>query len=136
MAFHTYFAVSHISHVAVHGLDAFSYADNLQKRQICQPAEIRTIDKEIDRIYFDVTNPVVISDQQRNLVISGLGLNDVVLWNPWIEKAKKMADLPDDGYLYYVCVEHGVIKSPPEVAPGGHWEGAQEISVKPIQSKI
>lgn len=41
---------------------------------------------------------------------------DVVLWNAWIEKAKALADMNDDGYLYYVCVEPGLVSSSATVA--------------------
>ena len=28
-----------------------------------------------------------------------------MVWNPWLEKAIKMGDLGDDGYLNMLCVE-------------------------------
>lgn len=34
---------------------------------------------------------------------------DVVLWNAWIDKSKVIADLEDDAYLRYVCVEPGLV---------------------------
>lgn len=136
-AMHTYFAVSAIEKITIHGLDNVAYADNLQKRQVCEAAEIRVIDREIDRMYFDTTNPVVVADPQagRNLVISGSGMNDVVLWNPWIEKTKKLADMPAEGYKDFVCVEHGVIRNPVVVAAGESWEGSQIVTVT-AQSKM
>lgn len=37
---------------------------------------------------------------------------DVVVWNPWIAKAKALVDLNDDGYFWFVCVEPGCVSSP------------------------
>lgn len=137
-ALHTYFSISSISNVNIHGLDNFNFADNLKKRQVFPPEQIRIIDKEVDRVYFSVTGPVMIADSvnSRNIVVSGSGLPDVVLWNPWIEKTQKFSDMPPDGYKDFVCVEHGVIQAPYSIPAGESWEGAQVIVVKPSPSKI
>lgn len=128
-AFHTYFAVSHIRNVSVEGLDTASYADNLQQRKVCGPSVVRQIDQEIDRVYMNVEGPVTVSDSGygSQLVIAGSNLPDVVLWNAWIEKCKKIGDLPNDGYNFYVCVEHGVIGKDVVVPPKGTWNGSQII---------
>lgn len=139
VAFHTYFRVSNIQNLQVTGLDRYSFANNLEQRRVCEPTEIRTIDREVDRIYFNVANPVVLSDSKTSssLVIAGQSLPDVVLWNPWIEKAKKMSkDLPEEGYNDFVCVEHGQIQDKIEVAPGKEWTGSQEVVIKTLSSKI
>ncbi len=34
------------------------------------------------------------------------------MWNPWIEKAKAMADFDDDGYKRMVCIEPGFVCKP------------------------
>jgi glucose-6-phosphate 1-epimerase len=137
-AFHTYFAVSNVSNVQVSGLDTANYSDNLLQRKVFPPAQVREITQEIDRVYYDVAGPVAVSDNGHNasLIIAALNLPDVVLWNPWIEKAKKMADLPDDGYNFYVCVEHGAIKEPVVVPAKGTWSGSQLVQVNAGSSKI
>ena len=40
------------------------------------------------------------------LTIRNTNLPDCVVWNPWESGAKDMADLPDDSWRQFVCVEN------------------------------
>lgn len=52
----------------------------------------------------------------------------MVVWNPWIEKAKGMADFePKDGYKNMLCVEPGAVATWQVLEPGDAFEGAQTI---------
>jgi len=52
----------------------------------------------------------------------------VVVWNPWVEKAKGMADFgPEDGYKKMVCVETGSVAAWNTLEAGDTWEGGQRI---------
>lgn len=42
---------------------------------------------------------------------------DCVLWNPWQEKAAALADMDDDGYTRFVCVEPGTVANMVTVPP-------------------
>ena len=56
-------------------------------------------------------------------------LSDVVVWNPWVEKSKGMADFgPDDGYKSMVCVEAGSVSTWNNLEAGDAWEGGQRIT--------
>lgn len=56
------------------------------------------------------------------------GLDDVVVWNPWTEKAKSMADFgPADGWKNMVCVEAGSVSQWSKLEGGDTWEGGQRI---------
>ncbi|KAJ6176648.1 hypothetical protein N7485_003562 [Penicillium canescens] len=58
-------------------------------------------------------------------------LNDVVVWNPWIEKAKGMADFgPDEAYKNMICVEAGSVSGWQTLEAGEAWEGAQSIKAR------
>ena len=114
-ALHTYFAAgpAGISQVRLvpDTFDASSYADNRQDSKVISDDKgLTTIDKSIDRVYFGTkdkplsfTYPANFSDCQREsqnhrVQILPKKLTDAVLWNPKIEKAKAMGDLPDDGF--------------------------------------
>jgi glucose-6-phosphate 1-epimerase len=55
-------------------------------------------------------------------------LPDVVVWNPWTEKAGGMGDFePKDGWREMVCVEAGSVRAWTRLEKGDVWEGAQTI---------
>ncbi|WP_101759984.1 D-hexose-6-phosphate mutarotase [Oceanicoccus sp. KOV_DT_Chl] len=106
-ALHSYFAVSKISQLAVNGLENLNYIDCLDQWQLKSEAEPVIIDREVDRIYQQCSNRVSLLDSgwQRLIHIDSQGSNSAVLWNPWIEKAKRLSHYPDDAYQAMVCLE-------------------------------
>src|SRR5690606_10039901 len=61
-ALHTYLAVGNIEDVRVLGLDGRSFVDQLTREVRAQGGEI-AIGEEVDRIYFDTANEVVVRDE-------------------------------------------------------------------------
>ena len=53
-----------------------------------------------------------------------------VVWNPWIEKAKGMADFGDNDYPEMICVEAGYVSSKKQLSPGEEYTGSQVISLE------
>ncbi len=110
-AFHTYFNVGVIGQIQIEGLAGSEYFDKLdQGTQKEQHGNVK-IGEEVDRIYTDIKNPIIIHDPilQRKIHISSPGNETIVVWNPWIGAAKKFADFADDDYQHFVCVETGNI---------------------------
>ena len=116
VCFHTYFALpSGIDNVQVHGLKGNLYVDKVNdSKEFKEEGDNVSIAGEVDRVYKNVNGDVFIQDTQTNkkLVIERENLDDIVVWNPWIGKAKSIGDLPDDGYKHFICVETGQIASP------------------------
>jgi len=51
-----------------------------------------------------------------------------VVWNPWVEKNKAMADLePADAYKHFVCVEVGAVDGWQTLEPSDVFEGGQIV---------
>src|SRR3954447_23164495 len=106
-ALHTYFKVGDISQVVISGLAGTSYLDKTDNGVIKFQSGPVTIDKEVDRIYRNVPGELVIDDGafDRMIRINSKGSNSAVVWNPWAKISAEMADLNDDDYGYFVCVE-------------------------------
>ena len=108
---HAYFQISSIDTTSITGLSGVSFLNQLcQQIETEAAAEIR-ISSEVDRIYFDTTEAIEIADSgwNRKIRIEKSGSQSTVVWNPWIEKSKRMADFGDAEYLQMVCVEPGNI---------------------------
>lgn len=55
-------------------------------------------------------------------------LDNVVVWNPWTEKAKSMGDFePKDGFKQMICVEAGQVGGWQKLETGETFEGSQLI---------
>ena len=123
-AFHTYFQVGNIKQVKVLGLEGTQYFDKLdegvQKAQI----GVVTVSEEVDRIYTDVKNELIIDDSafDRRIRISSTGAKTAVVWNPWIETSATMTDLEDEDYQHFLCVEAGnVANDVVQIPPGSKY---------------
>lgn len=105
-ALHSYFAVGAIEQISIEGLDGSTYFDQLSKIQQRQTGPIQ-FTEELDRIYLDTTDACTIVDPvwQRKIVVEKQGSRSTVVWNPWIEKAKRLADFGDEDYRGMVCIE-------------------------------
>lgn len=103
-ALHTYFDISHISHVNIKGLDKKPYLDALSWKNEVQNADI-TFNGEVDRVYQRVDGKILLRDKNRTIHIQNEGSSSVVVWNPWIEKCKRMSAMKDNAYEDMVCIE-------------------------------
>ncbi|HEY1084916.1 MAG TPA: D-hexose-6-phosphate mutarotase [Prosthecobacter sp.] len=105
-ALHTYLTVGDISLVTVKGLSNTGYLDTVGGREEKHQEGDITFDREVDRQYHS-TGPVTVEDPAlgRVLTVEKEGSGTTVVWNPWIEKSKRLADLPDEAYHQFLCVE-------------------------------
>ncbi|MEN8259335.1 MAG: D-hexose-6-phosphate mutarotase [Pseudomonadota bacterium] len=106
-ALHTYFQVGDVRGIVISGLDGCSYVDKVDQGKRKRQMGPLTIDAETDRIYLESIRDCLIDDPglRRRLRISKRGSRSMIVWNPWVEKARKMGDLGEDGYLTMICVE-------------------------------
>ncbi|GAB7366452.1 hypothetical protein MBLNU230_g8248t1 [Neophaeotheca triangularis] len=131
MLLHTYFQIDDISKVKVNGLGSTTYVDkvlNASEHQQTDPS-IR-VTGETDRVYKSIkqdTTSIVVDDKPR-FDVQRDRIDDTVVWNPWIEKAKAIADFaPDDGYKQMICVEVGAVNGWQKLEGGETFEGGQIV---------
>jgi len=118
-AFHTYFSIGDINQVQVLGLEGCTYFDKLDQGKEKMQTDIVTITDEIDRIYEDIDNHLVLNDpaNNRRIEIASENCRTGVVWNPW---QKAMVDLEEQDYQCFVCVETGNIAFDlVQIPPGG-----------------
>lgn len=118
-AFHTYFNVGDIDQVQVLGLEGCVYFDKLDEGREKRQTGVVTIAEEIDRIYEDSGNHLILDDPvfDRRIEIVSENCRTGVVWNPW---HSGMVDLGEQDYRHFVCVETGNIAFDlVQVPPGG-----------------
>ncbi|MEA2091461.1 MAG: D-hexose-6-phosphate mutarotase, partial [Campylobacterota bacterium] len=117
-ALHSYFSVSHISDAIVKGLDKKPYFDALSTKESIQDGDI-VFEEEVDRVYQEVGAEILLVDKNRTISIKNEGSSSlvegssslvegsssVVVWNPWVDKCKRMSAMVDDAYKEFVCIE-------------------------------
>lgn len=104
-ALHTYFDIGDINNTTVHGLEGKTYLDKTDGfKEKIQNGDVK-INSEVDRVYLDTADDLVIDNRQRKIILKKEGSCSTIVWNPWKEVAEKMGDLGENGYLQMLCVE-------------------------------
>lgn len=125
---HTYLRVTDIGQVTVSGLNGASYIDKVKSASKAQETQSELgISGEMDRVYTGLQpqKPVVVSQggKPRFEVIRD-NLEDLVVWNPWIDKAAGMSDFaPQEAYKQMICIEAGAVNGWQKLEPGDTFEG-------------
>lgn len=134
-ALHTYLATGDPERVTVEGLEACGYTETVGPRRECSATgDVLRFAGETDRIYHHAgTCSLVDPILGRRIVVEKQGSPSTVVWNPWAEKAAALADLPDDGFRHFVCIEAAIANERQVVvAPGGEHLFATRIAVTPL----
>jgi len=130
-ALHTYFTVSDIKNASVVGLKDVTLIDKVKGGVM--DTESRTgviVGEEVDRVYLNVKqDPLLLVDKAKegSRKLFREGFSDVVVWNPWVEKARGLADLGEEAYPSFICVEVGQIGTPAKLNPGEQWVGKHVV---------
>ncbi|KAI9726819.1 MAG: hypothetical protein M1828_000675 [Chrysothrix sp. TS-e1954] len=114
MLLHTYFRVKDITQTQLTGLLSAPCTDRVAPSTTPKPESQHSISitGEMDRVYTGISQDTtsILESGQPRLDIVRDNLRDTVVWNPWREKAAKMAGFePKDGYKSLLAVEVGAV---------------------------
>lgn len=127
-ALHTYLRVREVENVRIEGLHGFAYRDAADGDRIKhEHGDAVTVDGEINRVYHDVTKPVLLRDSGRSLGIQAAGFPDVVVWNPWEQRSAALADMPARGFRNMLCIEAAIARQKLALDAGESWVGRQTL---------
>jgi glucose-6-phosphate 1-epimerase len=145
---HTYFHISDISNITVRGFEGCTYIDKLQDNaKLTEMRASIAITQETDSIYTneasDIPDIVIIdSAYQHEIRVQKSATRrdqrdvdtpvpcDTVLWNPWVEKAARLADIGDNEYHNFVCVEPGTVSQWVSLPPSESLILWQNLSIR------
>jgi glucose-6-phosphate 1-epimerase len=126
-ALHTYLGVAEVEAARLTGLTGCRYEDFTRGSTHVDEADAVRVGDEIDRIYFGVGAPLLLTEAQRRLRIEAAHFPEVVVWNPWQEKAAAMTDLAPGDFRRFLCVEAALIEQSVQLAVGEQWWGRQTL---------
>jgi glucose-6-phosphate 1-epimerase len=105
---HTYFAVADLAPVRLEGLRGTTYVDKREgsRRKVDDEARF-AFTRDVDRVYVDTEASVAIHDPagHRTIHLDKHGSRTTVVWNPAPLLTPGFADLAQDSWRRFVCVE-------------------------------
>lgn len=146
---HTYYHIGDdIGSVKVNGLKGLQYFDKvLEFKEFTNEDEALVVTGETDRIHQTAAPAGEIAEVSldtpagtRKITFwteQGEGVDaltekkavDVVVWNPWIEKAQAMGDFGNEEYQNMICVEPGSVRNKATLPQGQAYRLNQVIEV-------
>lgn len=102
-ALHTYFPTSDIKNTVVDGLQGAQYIE-FGEGPFAQN-ELVNFTRETDMVYTQAALLQHIHTPEGIINVSRENSSSCVLWNPWIEKSKRLSNFADEEYLSMVCLE-------------------------------
>lgn len=133
---HTYYKINNSKALCntscnVLGLDGYNVDDKITNEKNVQGEYPIGIDREVDRIYTPPADKpkldVIICTGEDGSKVS-LKANategdtdipvSVVVWNPFVDKSKRLGDFDDEEYHDMLCVEPGILSGVEPLAPG------------------
>ena len=136
-ALHTYLAVSDVRAIVLRGLEHTRYLDKVGGRTVerREGAAPITFTGETDRVYLDTTAACTIEDAtwNRRIHVGKSGSRSTVVWNPWSDKARALADLGEEAWPGFLCVETcNAADDTITLAPGATHTLAAEVALSPV----
>lgn len=125
LALHTYYDVGRLDATSISGLQKARYTDHHLNSAVQEYTALHFTEK-LDRLY-QAPPDLTLNTADATLRLHQQGFSEWVVWNPGAADAAAMADLADDEYLRFVCIEPARVDQQP-LAAGAAWTGRHTIS--------
>ena len=139
-AMHSYLAVSEVEQAALRGLEDTDFLDkrddSRRKREGDAPI---VLDRTTDRVYLNTETTCTVADAglARVLQISKGHSRNTVVWNPWAELTRDLANMEPEGWHGMLCVESANVGDAAiTLAPGTAHTMTATIAVLPLGEDI
>ena len=127
-ALHTYLRVQDVRDAELIGLQGARYrVSGAPGALTADENESIHVVGEIDRVYVDAPQRLVLRERTRELAIETAGFRDVVVWNPGAVRAADIMDMEPGGEQRMLCVEAGAVQVPVSLGAGQRWTGTQTL---------
>ncbi|HEY4081802.1 MAG TPA: D-hexose-6-phosphate mutarotase [Burkholderiaceae bacterium] len=127
-ALHTYLRLNDLDSASVKGLSGHNYRDSVANVEKQQRVDLLLPSGELDRIYYDVHDELLMQEDGRHVTVHQQGFQDAVIWNPAAERCATLPDMPPDGWRQMICIEAATINHPVLLQPGESWAGMQSLN--------
>lgn len=111
-ALHTYYLVEDVEGVRIDGVQT----------------ETLAITDKLDQMFERIGGQVTFDTGADKLTLQQTGFQDAVVWNPGAADAAALADMEDEEYRRFVCIEPALL-TPQVLEPGGSWRGEHRVVV-------
>lgn len=105
---HSYYALGDVAAARLDGLRGSTYLDKRDNmlRKVQRESSFAWT-RDVDQVHVHTAEPLALHDPagKRTIHITKEGSNSTVIWNPWSVLTPTMADLPEDAWQHFVCVE-------------------------------
>jgi len=123
---HNYIAAHPSSSITIAPLTNLTYTDKIKGGvDVVEHRALVDVRQATDSVYKAAPGEYQVRWTGGGIDIKTTGFPDVVIWNPQKEIGTKIADMEQDGWERYVCVEPGLVSSWNTLAPGETWVGTQ-----------
>jgi glucose-6-phosphate 1-epimerase len=110
-ALHTYHLVEDVEAVRIDGVQADTLA----------------ITDKLDQVFEHIPGAIGFDNGVDVLTLEQHGFTDAVVWNPGAGDAAALADMEDEEYRRFVCIEPARLEGP-ALRPGEAWQGEYHVS--------
>ncbi len=125
-ALHSYLPTDDIKQTKVHGLQGSQYIEFGEGP--FQQNDVVEFHRETDMVYFNAPKEQHIEMPQGTMVVARENSRSCILWNPWIDKSKRLSCFGDNEYHKMLCLEAGnVLEDIVELPAGESYTLATEL---------